>query len=204
MPNKNILPLAGKPLCWHVSSTLLQCKTIDDIYIYCSDEKVMDYQPEGVIFRKREKWLDGDLIRANDTYQAFISEVDADIYVAGLTTAPFVKAASIDNAVRQIISGEYDSAFAAQKLQTFAWFQGKTLNYNPDIIPRTQDLEPVFVETSGFFAFRKEIWTEHHRRIGFKPYIQIVDDIEAVDIDTREDYDFANIIAKAIGNSEVG
>ncbi len=198
LPNKNILPLGGHPLSWHICNTLLRCNTIDEIYIYCSEERIMDYVPHNpkIIFRKREKWLDGDLIRAQDTYQAFVSEINSDIYVAALTTAPFITAASIDSAVSKVQSGEYDSAFSAQKVQTFAWYQGKPLNYSPESIPRTQDLDPVLIETSGFFAFRKDVWTTYKRRIGFNPYIQIVDDIEAVDIDTRQDYELAKKLIK--------
>ena len=204
LPNKNILPLGGHPLSWHICHTLLQCRTIDEIYIYCSEERIMDYVPKDprLIFRKREKWLDGDLIRAQDTYQAFVSEMDADIYVAALTTAPFITAGSIDRAVAAVQSGEYDSAFSAQKIQTFVWYQGKPLNYSPESIPRTQDMEPVLVETSGFFAFRKEIWTQYKRRIGFRPYIQEVDDTEAVDIDTKQDYELAKKLIKGDADGE--
>lgn len=198
LPNKNILPLGDHPLSWHICNTLLQCKTIDEIYIYCSDERIMDYVPrnERIFFRRRDRWLDGDLIRAQDTYQAFVSEVDADIYVAALTTAPFIRPETIDAGVKKVQTGTYDSAFSAQRIQTFAWFQGKPINYSPESIPRTQDLEPVMVETSGFFAFTKQLWSEHKRRIGFHPYVVEVDDIEAVDIDTSQDYELAKLIAR--------
>lgn len=193
LQNKNILPLGGHPLCWHVCDTLLHCKNIDEIYIYCSESRIMDYVPKDrrIIFRKRESWLDGDEIRAQDTYTAFTDEIDADIYVAALTTAPFVKTDSFERAVHEVQFGGYDSAFAAKRLQTFAWFRGEPLNYNPELIPRTQDLEPVYVETSGFFVFRRDLWKRHRRRVGFHPYIHEVDDIEGVDIDTQADYDFA-------------
>ena len=198
LPNKNILPLGDRPLSWHICDTLLHCKTIDEIYIYCSEERIMQYVPQDskIIFRKRDKWLDGDSIRAQDTYDAFVHEVDADIYVAALTTAPFIRAESIDTGVKCVQSGQYDSAFSAQKVQTFIWYQGKPLNYSPESIPRTQDLEPALVETSGFFVFTKDLWMNHKRRIGFHPYIQIVDDTEAVDIDTQSDYEFAQKLMK--------
>lgn len=204
LPNKNILPLGDHPLSWYICNTLLHCHTIDEIYIYCSEERIMDYIPQDprLIFRRRERWLDGDQIRAQDTYQAFVSEVDADIYVAALTTAPFIKAGSIDIGVSKVQSGEYDSAFSAQKIQTFAWYQGNPLNYSPESIPRTQDIDPILVETSGFFAFTKSLWMDHKRRIGFKPYIQIVDDIEAVDIDTREDFELAKLMMKGRQNGK--
>ncbi len=40
LPHKNILPIAGHPLCWHIVNTLLQVKDIDEVYIFCSDEAV--------------------------------------------------------------------------------------------------------------------------------------------------------------------
>lgn len=46
--------------------------------------------------------------------------------------------------------------------------------------------------------FKKEIFTEHNRRIGFHPYIQEVSGIEAVDIDTKQDYDFAVEMSKQL------
>lgn len=199
LPNKNILPLGDYPLSWHICNTLLQCNTIDEIYIYCSEERIMDYVPQHkrLLFLKRDERLDGSHIRAQDTYSAFVQDVSADIYVAALTTAPFLRPGSIDNGVRMVLSGEYDSAFSAQKLQTFAWYRGEPLNYQPEQIPRTQDIEPVYIETSGFFAFKRELWLSHQRRIGFHPFIQLVSDIEAVDIDTKEDYDFAQQIIGA-------
>lgn len=193
LPNKNILLLGDHPLAWYICSTLLNCKTIDNIYIYCSEERIMDYLPVDprLRFLKREKRLDGDQILAQDTYSAFVKEVDADIYIAALTTAPFIRPETIDSAVLQVQNNGFDSAFSAQRLQTFAWYNGKPLNYMPESIPRTQDLQPIYIETSGFFVFKKDIWNNYRRRIGFNPFIQLVDDIQGIDIDTKEDYEFA-------------
>ena len=52
-------------------------------------------------------------------------------------------------------------------------------------------MEPIWLETSAFFMFEKEIFTKHNRRIGFNPYIQEVSDIEAIDIDEKKDYEMA-------------
>lgn len=199
LPHKNILPIAGYPLCWHLCHSLLQVKNIDEVYVYCSDEKVTQYLPEGTIFKQREKWLDGDLVKGFDIYRNFINEVDADVYVLAHTTSPFIKVDSIENALSHILSGENDSAFSAERIQTFAWYQGKPVNYNLNDVPRTQDLEPVWVETSAFFMFKKEIFTVHNRRIGFNPYIQEVSGIEAIDIDDKKDYDMACRLAEVEG-----
>ena len=199
LPHKNILPIAGHPMCWHLCNTLVQVSGIDEVYVYCSDEKIKKFLPEGVIFKQREKWLDGDQVKGFDIYRNFINDVNADVYVLAHTTSPFIKNSSLENALSHILSGENDSAFSAEKIQTFAWYQGKPINYDLNDVPRTQDMEPIWVETSAFFMFKKEIFTEHNRRIGFNPYIQEVTGIEAVDIDEKRDYEWACKLAEAEG-----
>lgn len=191
LPHKNILPIAGHPLCWHICNALNNVKGIDEVYVYCSDSKVTEHLPDGVLYKERDSRLDGDLVKGFEIYQSFIDEVDADVYVLAHTTSPFIKTESIENALSHVLSGENDSAFSAERIQTFAWYQGKPINYDINDVPRTQDMEPIWVETSAFFIFKKEIFTEHHRRIGFHPYIQEVSGLEAVDIDEKRDYDMA-------------
>lgn len=195
VPHKNIQPIGSKPLCYHILNTALQVKEIDDVIVYCSDEKVTEYMPTDAKFLRREEWLDGSQIRAKDTYTAFLKDVDADVYIAMCTTSPFTKVETLQNALNKVLYEGYDSAFSAKRQQTFAWYKGKPINYDPQDVPRTQDMEPVFIETSAFFIFKKELWVEHGRRIGFNPYIQEVDEIESVDIDTMDDLRFAQIIA---------
>lgn len=199
LPHKNILPIAGHPLCWHLCNTLLKVEGIDEVYVYCSDPAVQEYIPSGTIFKQREKWLDGDTVKGFDIYRSFINEVDADVYVLAHTTSPFIKQASVETALNHVLSGENDSAFSAERIQTFAWYQGKPINYDLNNVPRTQDMEPIWVETSAFFIFKKKIFTVHNRRIGFNPYIQEVSGIEAVDIDEKKDFDLACKLAEAEG-----
>lgn len=191
LPHKNILPIAGHPLCWHLCNTLNGVELIDEVYVYCSDEAVKEYIPSDTIFLKRDKKLDGDLVKGFDIYRSFINDVDADIYVLAHTTSPFIKATSVDNALQHVIKGDNDSAFSAEKIQTFAWYKNKPINYNINDVPRTQDIEPIWVETSAFYIFKKEVFTVNNRRIGERPFIQEVSGLEAIDIDTKADYDFA-------------
>ena len=67
--------------------------------------------------------------------------------------------------------------------------------YALDNIPRTQTIEPVYIETSAFFIFSRELWCGRGRRIGDRPYMAVVDRIEGLDIDYPEDFAMAEIIA---------
>ena len=62
-PGKNIKPFEdGTPLINFVQNSLLMLKKngqIDEIYVYCSDEAIIPYMPQGLTFLKRPRWLDG-------------------------------------------------------------------------------------------------------------------------------------------------
>ncbi|NLL94223.1 MAG: acylneuraminate cytidylyltransferase family protein [Thermoplasmatales archaeon] len=196
LPNKNILPVGDKPLCRHIMDTLLACKNIDELFVYCSDVSIKKYMPSrGITFLKRDSRLDGNKVKGMEIYSEFVKEIDADIYVLVHTTSPFVTQQSIDSAIDLVKSGKYDSAFSVQELKTFVWYKGHPLNYNLTDIPRTQDIEPVFVETSGFYIFTKEVIRDR-RRIGDNPYPCVVTSMEAIDIDDEDDYVLACLHSK--------
>jgi CMP-N-acetylneuraminic acid synthetase len=196
LPSKNILPLGDHALSWYIFNNLLGIEKIDEVYVFCSDKKIMHYLPKGVQFLNRDCRLDGDLVKGNEIYESFVNSVNSDIYILAHTTSPFLASESIENALTKVLSENYDSALSVQKRQTFIWYKGETLNYEINNIPRTQDLEPIYIETSGFYIFKKNHFLEYGRRIGFNPYFQEVDDLEAIDIDMKEDYEFALKIIK--------
>ena len=195
LPQKNTRSFTnGQPLCHYILSTLLKVDGLDEIYVYCSNPNIQEYIPNGVIFKKRPESLDQDTTKMNEVLMSFSNEVSADIYVMTHTTAPFISKESIEKGLIAVKSGEYDSSFAAKKVQDFLWKDGVPFNYSLDSIPRTQDLPPLYEETSGFYIYRKEIMTEFNRRIGNKPFIVEVGEVESVDIDEPEDFMIADAI----------
>ena len=177
---KNLRPLSGSPLMCHILRTLTEVEGIDEIYVYCSDERIREFLPEGVRFLRRSEELDRDTTLGREIYDSFTAEVEADLYVLAHATSPFIRAETVADALRKVVSGEYDSAFSAEKIQTFAWYEGRPLNYSPENIPRTQTIEPVYIETSAFFIFPRALWTGRHRRIGDRPYMAVVDRRQAL------------------------
>lgn len=195
LPQKNTKPFTnGRPLCCYILKTLLSIDKIDEVFVYCSNEKICDFIPSGVKYLKRSASLDTDTTSMNEVLKAFANDVFADIYVMTHTTAPFISAESIEKGIDAVLSGMNDSAFAAKKLQDFLWKNGTPFNYSLENIPRTQDLEPLYQETSGFYIYERHVITELGRRIGQSPFIVEVNEIEAVDIDEKEDFEIADAV----------
>lgn len=195
LPHKNTKCFTnGKPLCHYILSTLLTVEGVDEVYVYCSSPDIMEFIPEGVKYLCRSAALNQDSTKMNEVLQCFAGDVPADIYVMTHTTAPFISRRAIETGLRSVMSGKYDSAFSARKLQEFLWKDGVPLNYNLSNIPRTQDLPLLYEETSGFYIYKSDVITKLNRRIGEKPYIVEVGEIESMDIDEAEDFMIADAI----------
>lgn len=191
LPGKNTKLLAGKPLLQYELNNLLQTKMVDNIIVYCSKDDICSFLPEGVEFVKRPDYLDLPTSNFTQIFEQFISVRDADIYVYAHATAPFITVDTMKECIAAVKSGEYDSAFCASKIQDYLWQNGEPMNFNAANIPRSQDLVPVYRETSGVYVFTKEVFTKYHRRIGVRPFIKEVSFKEAVDINNPEDFELA-------------
>ena len=198
-PGKNTKPFDdGTPLIQFILKALKGADQVDETYVYCSKEEIKDYLIEGVNFLKRDEKFDTAQANVNDMFYTFSQQVPADIYVLAHATAPFQLSESINKGILAVKSGEYDSAIAVKKHQDFFWLDGKPLNYDPNHIPRTQDLAPIYMETTGLYIFTKEVIEKLRRRIGDKPYLLEVSEIEATDINNPIDFELANAIYTSI------
>jgi CMP-N-acetylneuraminic acid synthetase len=188
---KNTKCLGGKPLILYCLETLLTVREIDNVFVYCSSEEITEYLLDGVSYLKRPKELDLPTANFTQICESFISKIDADIYVYAHATAPFISAETIRREIEAVSIGQHDSAFCAERIQDFLWQGGKAMNFDPSNVPRSQDLPVVYRETSGVYVFKKSVFTTRRMRVGVNPYIAEVGRREAIDINTEEDFVFA-------------
>lgn len=191
LPGKNTMDLGGKPLLQHELLALKETGMVEEIYVYCSDKAVCPFLPEGVTFLKRPAELDLPTSNFTQIFTAFSNAVSADVYVYAHATAPFITVDTMKECIQAVQSGNYDSAFCATKIQDFLWQDGEPLNFDATNVPRSQDLKPIYRETSGVYVFTRQVFEEYHRRIGAHPYIKEVTFKEAVDINNPEDFRLA-------------
>lgn len=193
LPGKNTKDLGGKALCEYLFDTVRKVQVLDEIYVICSDLAFRSYVPEGITFLQRPRELDAPEIKSKDILNWFTKTVDADIYALMHVTQPFIKRDTIQTSIQKVMGGEYDSAFGAREIREFSWYKGKPVNYSFDNVTLTQELEPVYVE-GELYIFRKEIFTEYGRRIGFKPYIHPLEWREGICIDELSDFEMAEAV----------
>ena len=194
LPNKNFLRLGNRPLAYHIFDTLSKVDEISNVFCFTSQPQVLELLPKKVELLVRPRRLDSDNVRANELFEYAVKQIEADIIIICHATGPFVKSESIIEGLNAIVSGKYDCALSVRRHQTYCWYNGKALNYDPKNIEKTQNITPVYSETSGFYIFKKQNYMLHKTRIGTKPKLVEVDFKEAVDIDEPHDFALARIL----------
>lgn len=196
LPGKNTKLLGGKPLIQYQLDMLSELEYVDEIYVYCSNPEINRFLPKKVIFLQRDERLDLPTSNFSEIFDSFMREVNADVYMYVHATAPFITRETAKECIEAVCNNGYDSAFCAVKIQDFLWKDNKPLNFEADRLPRSQDIEPIWRETSGVYVFEKQVFLDIHRRIGNKPYIKNVTFRESIDINTPEDFGLAELFAE--------
>lgn len=119
LPGKNTRILGDKPLMHYIQTALLKTDSIDTICVFCSNEEIKKYLLDGVEFLKRPEYLDLPSSNFTQIFECFMKDNDADIYVYAHATAPFISTETINDCINAVLSGKYDSAFCARKIQDF-------------------------------------------------------------------------------------
>ena len=205
VPGKNYRPLGGIPLYHHVVRTLSAVPEIDSVVIDTDSDVIIadcaTHFPHVQVLLRPEHLRDGT-IAMNDVLLNTLDQVDADIVLQTHSTNPFLKAATISDALRLFTTpgSEFDSVFSVTRLQARLWDADvHPVNHDPAVLLRTQDLAPLFIENSCFFIFTPELLRQRGNRIGSRPLMVEMAPLEAVDIDTEEDFALAVAIAESGG-----
>lgn len=207
VPNKNIRDFSGKPLFYWVLDTLLECKSIDSIAIDTDSHKISQMAKSRggskVSIIQRPKNLMGDDVSMNKIIAHDLSVLDGDLFFQTHATNPVLKPSTIDNATKKYFLrlDKYDSVFSVTTHQTRLYSKdGKAINHNPSILIPTQDLDPIYEENSNFYIFSRSSFKSSGMRIGTTPQMYPMDKLEAIDIDTLDEFyiaeSYINSLAK--------
>lgn len=195
VPNKNIRLFSGKPLFYHIITSLYDCDSVKKIVVDTDSDllaqKVLEYFPDIHIHMRPDK-LHGDTVSMNDILTYLIENMAIDAQQTLLqthSTNPLLSAETIERAIQTFSCSESDSLFGVNEWKTRLYNkESKPVNHDPENLIQTQDLEPLYEENSCVYIFKAETIYKHKRRIGETPMIFKVPPLESHDIDTEDDW----------------
>lgn len=204
VPNKNMRDFDGQPLCSVMLDKLVASDLIDQVIIN-TDSKLIKNFVEGrydkVTIIERPFELRGNDVSMNKIIANDINLYPADLYLQTHSTNPLLRESTIEKAIEKFNtnSENYDSLFSVNRFQTrFYKENGKALNHNPEELIKTQDLPVLYEENSCIYIFTKKSFEKNNRRIGEKPILFEINQLEAVDIDVEEEFILAEKLHKIL------
>jgi CMP-N-acetylneuraminic acid synthetase len=204
---KNFRSFAGKPLFRWILDSLLALDEIDTVVINTDARDILAdnglVSGGKVLVRDRPAEICGDFVSMNLVLADDIANVPADAYLMTHTTNPLLGTDTIRRALAAyregVSTGRSDSLFTVNRFQTrFYREDGSPVNHDPNLLVRTQDLEPWLEENSNLYIFNRESFATTNARIGTKPLMFETPRIESADIDDQEGWEFAETLATAV------
>lgn len=194
--NKSIIDVCGRPMfCWALETL---SKLEIPIYVYTNEieriKEKIDFKSNNIRLLQRPEYLDDHGVTGIQIYKEFANQIDSDNYLLAHCTSPFVKLETYQKVVEAVITDNYDSSCTIERKQTFCWFNGQKINFK---IPRqkTQEIEPVFVETSAAYCYTKAV-LNNGARTGEKNCFVETSGLECIDIDEEKDLEIFYIKEK--------
>jgi CMP-N-acetylneuraminic acid synthetase len=192
---KNYRELGGKPLFRHIVDALLEATTVDAVVIDTDSSTIRDYVeeqlPEVLVLERPEALRAGE-IPMNTVLANSIAQLDGDVFLQTHSTNPFLTTATIDAAVETFHAEAVDSLFTATPEHARYWWDANSpVNHDPAVLLRTQDLPPLYLENSCLYVFKRQAFLEEGNRLTKNRALFPMSSLEALDIDTEEDWDLA-------------
>ncbi len=198
VPNKNIRSLAGRPAFHWILESLSKSEYVSEVVINTDSEEIAKSAQDNfkVTILKRPEFLLGDMVSIQPLIEYDLSQTDGEFYLQTHSTNPLVTTDTIDNAIESFFAQKgHDALFSVTEVKTrFYWPNGKGINHDLKHLIRTQDLDPIFEENSCLYIFSKETNKKTKNRLGSNPMMFPMNKLEAVDIDTMEDFYFAEYL----------
>ena len=197
VPRKNLSPMAGIPLLSYSIRTARSVLWEARIVVSTDDEEIASIaRREGAHVIMRDPSLSSDAITLDPViFHAVQSEESQgrsyDLILTMQTTSPLLRPATINRIITRLAANEADTIITAVNDAHLAWemtdgmlFPAYKKRLNRQLLPRR------FRETGGVIATYRS-WISPSSRFGPRVALEIIDEIEGLDLDTPEDWLFA-------------
>jgi len=200
---KMLRPFANTTLVELAVKRLANIANFDGVYFGAHEEELLEvarkHLPSSSIrVRTKEMANTDDLILAH----SWLCDIDFDFCMWINSCHGHLKSKTLDQAVEVFRRGRYKSMTAVRKRSIWCYNQdGEPVNNkNPLTQTTSQRSEPLYEVANAFHVFQKEHFfstkTFWHNKKN-DPFLYVINDIEAIDVDTEDDF----IISEAVYKS---
>lgn len=202
IPRKNIRPFAGKPMiAWSIEAALAS-GVFDEVIVSTDDEEIAEVSKThgaSVPFLRPAE-LSGDTAAFMPVIRHHLQALaqPADFACCVYATAPFIKPERLAEAMKKLRESEAEFVLSVTPFdypvqRSLRLDEASLLTFAEPAfaLKRSQELEPRYHDAGQFFAGRVPALMQHDAVLFAKCLPVFIPRDEAVDIDTEDDWRFA-------------
>ncbi len=192
IPDKNIKPIAGKPLCAWALEAACSSGVFERIVVSTDCERIADAVRRlalDVEILERPSELATDSASTESVMSHLAECVSFDVLVTIQVTSPLVSANDFIKSRDLFLANNYDSLLTAVRVRRFFWADdGTPINYDPTDRPMRQNFTGLLMENGAFYFTRRKLLEESGCRLGGLIATYEMAPESAVEIDEPEDW----------------
>lgn len=200
---KNLRLLGNRPLIAYAIEAVCASGEFDDVYVNSEAEVFKEVADQfGAKFYRRPAELASDEATNDQFALDFMDHVPCDVLVQINPTSPFISADDIRRAKERFEKRTSDTVLAVKEARIEGVLKGQPLNFDPKRqMPRSQDLEPIYLFCNGILAWRTEVFRQNMAGYGCAVYggkgkttYLVLKGDATLDIDGEEDFALAELV----------
>lgn len=191
VPNKNTRPFAGTSLIQNKLLQLLRLPILDGVVVSSDDPRVLEIARclgcEPIL---RDAYFASDEVSMTEVYEHMATQCQADVIVYANCTNPLVRDTTVESLIKDFEQPqrEFDSINSATKVAEFMFHENLPINYDLRRQPRSQDLPEIVALNFAVNVLERATMIARGNVVGLDPLLRVIDEVEAVDIDTELDF----------------
>ncbi len=164
LEGKVLIPLAGKPMIWHVWNRASKAKCLSDVIIACDDKRVFDVAED---FGANVVMTDVDLVSGTDRVSQAMINIDADVVVNIQGDEPLIDPKVIDKLADVFVKDE--NALMATVIKSIS--KDIEIN-NPNVVKVVvdQDGNALYFSRSPIPFDRSQQYKKYYKHLGLYAY----------------------------------
>ena len=197
--NKNFKSFCGKNLLIHKIITLKKIKNLDDIIINTDSDKAISIAKKfNISYFKREKYFASSRCTNSEFWSNVASTTKSKYILFTHCTSPMISAKTYEKSIKSFFFNKkkFNSLNSVSDVKEFLFIKNRPLNFKLNKAPNSQNLPNVIKLNLAINILETKYMKEKKTIIGSKPFFYKLDQIEAHDINTEYEFEFAKYLFK--------
>ena len=208
VPMKNLRLLNGIPMVSYSIIASKKSKLISKIFLNSEGPIMKKISKEHEIeFYERPSYLLGDNVRQDEFNYDFLTNNDCENMVMVNPVSSLILPKDIDDAIKYYEKNSLDTLISVKSEKYQAFYKNKPINFlDKDLLPKTQDLEPVKLCAWSICIWNKKKFLEEFEKNGFAVFVGKVglydfDPIRCLKVSNEFEFKLAEILVQQRSNS---